>query len=162
MNAILYFYWMLFLLLSAVNNTTIFLMALLNAIDQKNKWSLYTAALLSNSWQLIKGPHGLSLWPALWQYHIGCSWHSQCSTTMKRSGCCEGWYCQLCLLVLLLPGTTLSLFHGDQLGQSNLRGTIWSLSHPVINNISCCVVQPCQRCSPRRDTKGLWPTHLLW
>ena len=30
---------------------------------------------------------------------------------------------------------TLSLFHGDQFGQSNLRGTVWLSSHPVINNL---------------------------
>ncbi len=38
---------------------------------------------------------------------------------MKRSDRCKGWYCQLCWLVLLVHGMTLSLFHGDQLGQSN-------------------------------------------
>ncbi len=43
----LIFYLMLLLLFSEVNNTTIFLMALLNAIDGKNRWSLYTVTLLS-------------------------------------------------------------------------------------------------------------------
>ena len=38
---------MLLLLLSAVNNTTIFLMALLYAINGKDRWSSYTATLLS-------------------------------------------------------------------------------------------------------------------
>ena len=80
---------------------------------------------------------------------------------MKRSYCCEGQYCQLCWSFLLLHGTTLSLFHGDQFGQSNLRGRIWSSSHPVINNISCRVAQPCRRCLPGCNTKSLWPTHLL-
>ncbi len=39
-------YWMLLLLLLKVNNTKIKLMALLNAIDRKNRWSLYMAMLL--------------------------------------------------------------------------------------------------------------------
>ncbi len=43
----LIFYWMLLLLLSEVNNTTIFLMALLNAIDGKNRCLSYTTTLLS-------------------------------------------------------------------------------------------------------------------
>ncbi len=38
---------MLLLLLSEVNNTTIFLMVLLNGIDRENRWSSYTATLLS-------------------------------------------------------------------------------------------------------------------
>ncbi len=82
--------------------------------------------------------------------------------TIKRTDCCDGQYCRLCWSVLLLHGTMLLLFHGDQFDQSNLHGTIWSSSHPVINNISCCMVQPCWRCLPRCDTKGLWPMHLLW
>ena len=81
---------------------------------------------------------------------------------IKRTDCCEGWYCQLRWSVLLLHGTMVLLFHEDQFGQSNLRGKIWSLSHPVINNISCCMVQPCRRCLSWYDTKGLWSTHLLW
>ncbi len=43
----LIFNWMLFLLLSEVNNTTIFLMASFNAINGKNRWLSYTTTLLS-------------------------------------------------------------------------------------------------------------------
>ena len=42
----LIFKWMLLLLLSEVNNTTIFLMVLPNAIDRKDRWSVYTVTLL--------------------------------------------------------------------------------------------------------------------
>ena len=80
---------------------------------------------------------------------------------MKRSERCEGGYCQLGWLVLLLPGMTLLMFHGNQFGQSNLRGIIWLSSHPVINNISCCMAQPCWRRLLQCDTKSLWPAHLL-
>ncbi len=38
---------------------------------------------------------------------------------MRKSDHCKGRYCQLCWLLLLLHGTMLSLFHEDQLGQSN-------------------------------------------
>ncbi len=38
---------------------------------------------------------------------------------MKKSDRCKEQYCQLCWLLLLLHGTMLLLFHGDQLGQSN-------------------------------------------
>ncbi len=82
--------------------------------------------------------------------------------TIKRSDCCKGQYCQLCWSVLLLPGMTLLLLHGDQFGQSNLHGTNWLTSHPVFYNISCRMAQPCWRRLPQCDTKGLWPMHLLW
>ena len=49
----------------------------------------------------------------------------------------------------------------DHFDQSNLCGKIWSLSHPVINNNSCCVAQPCWCCLPWCDIKILWPMHLL-
>jgi hypothetical protein len=42
---------------------------------------------------------------------------------------------------------TLSLFRGDQFGQSNLHGTVWLSSHPVINNLlgRTCHTHPGQR-----------------
>ncbi len=52
----LIFYQMLLLLLSEVNNTTIFLMASLNAINRKNRWLLYTAPLLSLLLAIDKRP----------------------------------------------------------------------------------------------------------
>jgi hypothetical protein len=54
---------MLLLLLSEVNNTTILLMASINAINGKNISSTYTATLLYLLLAIEKGLHGLLLWP---------------------------------------------------------------------------------------------------
>ncbi len=78
---------------------------------------------------------------------------------MKRSDHCEGGYCQLRWSVLLLYGMTLSLFHGDQFGQSNLCGMIWLSSHPVIYDISCRVAQPCQLAC-RNVTQKVFDRHI--
>ncbi len=47
---------MLLLLLSEVNNTTILLMVLLNAIDRKNRWLLYMVTMLSLLLAIDKRP----------------------------------------------------------------------------------------------------------
>ncbi len=56
---------MLLLLLSEVNITTILLMALLNAIDGKNRWSWYTGTLLSLLLAIDKRPTWL----------VSMAWH---------------------------------------------------------------------------------------
>ncbi len=64
----LIFYWMLLLLLSEVYNTTIFLMVSLNGIDGKNRWSSYTATLLS----LILATNNRPIWFVLMAWNCWC------------------------------------------------------------------------------------------
>ncbi len=61
----LIFYWMLLLLLSEINYTTILLMASLNAIDGKDRWSLYTAMFLS----LLLAINNRPTWLAVMAWH---------------------------------------------------------------------------------------------
>ncbi len=216
---------MLLLLLSEVNNTTIFLMALLNVIDGKNRWSSYMVTLLSLLLAIDKRPtrfvvmawylwrdlasrvfgdtcgrqnHWMILsqcWPApAWLQHpllfandgmlslfcvidnsfnklinqlqfnlfVVCGWHSLYLMTIKKSDCCKGM-----ILLVLLNATVVAwedvviVPWRSAWPKQFLRGTIWLLSHPVINNVSCRVAQPCRRCLLRCNTKSLWPMHLL-
>ncbi len=73
----LIFYWKLLLLLSEVNNATILLMVLLNSIDGKNRWSSYTATLLSLLLAIDRAymacHYGLE--PLVWSCVTGLWWH---------------------------------------------------------------------------------------
>ncbi len=91
MPGYLIFYWMLLLLLSEVTNTTIFLMALLNAVDGKNRWSSYMATWLSLLPAIYKRPIRLAV--MAWHH-----WRDLASRIFGNALVEDktiGWYCQI-------------------------------------------------------------------
>jgi hypothetical protein len=81
---------MMLLLLSEVNNTTIFLMTLLNTIDGKNSCSLYRGALLS----LLLAIENRPTWLVIMAWH---SHHNPASQVFGNTFVKDktiGWYCQ--------------------------------------------------------------------
>ncbi len=80
---------------------------------------------------------------------------------MKNSGCCKEDIASFADRYCCCMGWHCCCSMGISLAKAIFCGTIWLLSHPVINNVSCCVAQPCWNCLPWWQCKNLWPTHLL-
>ncbi len=88
-------YWMLLLLLSEVNNTTIFLMALLNVINRKNRWSFYMATLLSLLLAINKRPTGFVVVAQWWKTKPldgTVTMPASISLASASAAPCEQWY----------------------------------------------------------------------
>ncbi len=105
------------LLLSLVNNTTMYLMALLNVIDGKNRDYCIGQRCCCCSWQSTIGPHGILIscgGTMLLLFHgnqFGQSifaWHNlvmvtSCDQNNKTIDCCM----RQCIIVVLLQSVVL-------------------------------------------------------
>ncbi len=89
------FYWMLLLLLSEVNNTSIFLMASLNVIDRKNRWLLYTPTLLSLLLAINNRPTQLAI----------MAWHRRGDLASRTTKPLDGTVTLLASISLALAST---------------------------------------------------------